>query len=281
MALRDILKQSLVDSVQINILPELREKMLNEIKDRLRHLEPELWRLYIGDDPDAEFPNAAWSITEEVVGEYMKVSDSVKREISDTLMDESQDLWYEVSKEIRGKIDFIDKLIKDSNEEIEKYFNNCQLVFGDTAAQLLTDLAFQYNIHSFTRSAKPELIDYKRMINICGQAIEDIFCKKIFCRPQTIGEIYRELSAYTSRTGSQERELFFNRISYGKIIIGKHFLERLNRVYTLRNKYSHGNDTPTDPENDFRDCVRAMLEEKYGILHVLYDCLAVKPSVIN
>ncbi len=259
----------------VDILPELRTKMLTEIKERyLSDLNPEMWRMYLGDDPDCEFPTACYEIIGDVIDNNMNVNHHVKEQIREELFEESQTFLYEISPEVKEKIDFVDKLVKDSILEIEVDFPGCKDVFGESATQLLVDLAFQYRVYSYTRSAKSDMADYKRMINICGQIVEDIFCTIILLKPNNIGELERELREYTV-SGGEMRESFFKKIPYGKRLINPHFLNRLRRVARLRNEYSHGTDIPVNPEEDFRECIGALFEKKYGILDILYDCLNV------
>ena len=259
----------------VNILPELREKMLNEIKERYRNvLDPEIWRLYLSDDPECEFPTGCHEIISDVIKKHLNLNETLALELANELFDESEAFCYEVSIEVKDKIDFVDRLIGEANLEIESYFPDCKNAFGDSATQLLVDLAFQYRVCSYSKSVKSELADIKRMINICGQVVEDIFCMRVFLKPKKIGDISRELNAYTTRNGSGDRETFFRQIPFGKKLIGAQFLQRLRRIARLRNDYSHGTTSPADPKTDFFECVQALLEQRSGILFVLYDCIS-------
>lgn len=272
MALKSLL-ESWDHRKSITILPELRTKMLCDIRDRYRSdIRPEKWRLYFGEDPNCEFPEACLDIIHDVVEKSMKVSETVRSHIVEMLFDESQSFWYEISEDFKYRIDFIDKLVNDAVMEIEKYFPGSSHVFGESATQLLIDLAFQNNVNSYTRPTKSDFADTKRMINFCGQIIEDIFCKKIFLKPMTIGEIYRELNEHT-KTGGTQREIYFKQIPYAKDLLDKYFLERMKLVAKLRNNYSHGTEIPTDPVNDLYNCIKSLFEDHYGILNVLYRSL--------
>lgn len=271
MALIDIFKPR--HYLKLNILPELKDKMLMDIRLKLKtDIEPSLWRLYLGDDPNCEFPSACYDVIYDIVDEYFPENQDFRDQLAEELFDESQEFWFEISDEFKSKLIFIDNLLLSASKQIETFFPRCNEIFGDSATQLLIDLVFQYELFGYTKKRKSQTVDFRRMINISGQIIEDIFSHRIFNKQLIIGEIIRTLEPFTNK-GGLERERFFKEISHAKILLQKDFFNNLKRIKKLRDKYSHGGTDDKEEDDDLKNCLILLLKEREGILPILYQNL--------
>lgn len=261
---------------RISIHPDLRSKLLQQIRTRYKEeLEPRIWRLYLTEDPSNEFPLACYTIIKDVLRKQINSPDDVTSALSDELFDASQEYFGEISPEFQLNLNFVDTLINKSEVEIGMLFPDCGMVFGDSATTLLNDLAFQNRVYQYKISSDLNLADVRRMINISGQVVEDIFSKKIVFDQWMLGEISGRLKNFT-KGGGADREEFFRKVPFGKALLGKHFIERIHRLNDLRRKYSHGATDATNYADDFDECIRVLLEDKFGILQMLYQHLSTR-----
>jgi hypothetical protein len=121
--------------------------------------------------------------------------------------------------------------------------------------------------------AKPDLIDLRRMINVCGQIVESVFYSRLFPEePLAFGQIFNKLKTLKN-PDSIESISFLSRFKNGNLIINEEFRSSLNVLMEKRNKYSHGWSACADIEDDFNQCVKALLGKSSGVLKILYDIL--------
>ncbi|HXG08089.1 MAG TPA: hypothetical protein VNI77_12275 [Nitrososphaera sp.] len=248
-----------------------------------KEVTPELWNdlllSYKEDDHTPEdFLNETNRIARDVIDEYVaenkiQTADDFQLESwAEDLWEESQSFWSEISDVIERNINFVSKLTDSAKKEIHGLFPQSDKTFGEKATQLLIDLAFQANLYSYTKITKPYLVDMRRMVNISGQIVEEILSHKIFGREMIIGEIYRLLDSF-NKESSPEKLSFFKRFPNGKLLLSKHFLTNLKIVWKARDPYSHGASPDQKIDDDFPNCVRALIDKNTGVLPTLYKLL--------
>jgi hypothetical protein len=282
MTLTDLLQHLARPRVLLH--PDIKSKLLHNLRTRYeQEVTPELWndllRSYKDDEHTPEdFLNETNRIAREVIDAYVKehqieTADEYQLESwASDIWDESQSFWSEISDVIERNIDFVSKLTESAKKEIESLFPLSVKMFGDKATQLLVDLAFQANLYGYTKITKPYLVDMRRMVNISGQIVEEIFSNRVFGKEMIIGEIYRLLDSFNKEPGP-EKVSFFKRFPNGKILLSKHFLTNLKIVWKARDPYSHGASPDQSIDNDFLNCVRALIDNKTGVLPTLYSLL--------
>ena len=146
-------------------------------------------------------------------------------------------------------------------------------VFGEKASHFLIDLAFQVNVYDYTKTVKPYLVDMRRMLNISGQIVEEIFSAKVLHQEKTIGEIYRLLESFI-REPSEEKTAFYREFAAGKIMLSNQFLENLKTIRRFRDPYSHGASSDNTLETDFSKGIKALIDKRFGVLTTLYNLLS-------
>ncbi len=282
--------KKLVDDLahpEVILHPDVYDKLLARLKVRYEsELTPELWkdliRSYDEDDyTPQDFLDETNYIAQNVVDCYIKENnittvDDVQAEWwAAELWDGSQSFWFEMSAVIAQNLNFIERLLENSKKEIEGLFPSCDKVFGDKATQFLIDLAFQHNLYDYTKIVKPHLVDMRRMLNISGQIVEEIFSSRIFERERMIGEIYRLLESFR-REPSTEKTNYYQRFPAGKILLSGQFLANLRTLKGFRDPYSHGGSSDGGLEADFSKGIIALIEKQYGVLPTIYRLLAGK-----
>jgi hypothetical protein len=268
--------------------PSVRNTLLEKLKHRFKdEVTPEMWydlqRSYDDHDHTAElFIIKTQDMAREIVGDYFKDNktiDDIQIQLwMEELWDDSQSFWSELSEIINKNLNFIGTLIERSKTEIESLFPKSDAIFGEKATQFLIDLAFQSNVYDYTKVSKPHLVDMRRMLNIAGQIVEEIFSSKIFCEEHTIGEIYRKLESFNHSDGSDKTD-YFRKYPNGNILLRKPFLDNLKTVRRIRDPYSHGASSDTTIEDDLPTSFSALLNKQNGVLSVLYILLERKTTV--
>jgi hypothetical protein len=265
---------------RIILHPEMKAKLFDLLRKRYEEeVTPDSWNdlitSYKDDHVPEDFLNATNSIARDVVEKYIQENNipiAGNRQIddwADEIWDESQSFWGEISEVIKQNIDFTAKLINDSKKEIDEMFPSADNIFGVKATQLLIDLSFQNGVYGYTKVCNPSVVDIRRMINIAGQIVEEIFSTKVFNKELIIGEIYRLLDSFR-RESSQEKSEFYNIHKNGKHLRSNEFMDNLKIVRNIRNSYSHGASTDQSQDDDFSKCVHALLFNKESVLSTLY-----------
>lgn len=243
MNLADLLSSP--DTVPVEILPELRDKMLDEIRQRYNdEIDPELWKAYFenqDEDPHLqEFLDGTNSIVDEVIEKHLGVlPDNILFHLQAILWEESQSFWYQQEVNLRPIFNFLEHLHRRSEEVIHSSFPNFEKIFGPMVYSLLVDLCFQSELSRFSKVAKPALVDFRRMINIAGQIIEAIFFTQIFNKELTLGGIIDTLDSFRDVTNTDRRP-FFAKFKNGNLLTTKTFLSGLRTIQKKRNDYYHG-----------------------------------------
>ncbi len=265
--------------------PNIKSKLLARLRTRYEEeVTPELWndllRSFREDDYTAEdFLNETNRIARDVVDAYVKenqiqTADEYQvQSWAEDLWDESQSFWSEISDVIERNIDFVSTLTESAKKEIDSLFPLSDKIFGVKATQLLIDLAFQADLYGYTKITKPYLVDMRRMVNVSGQIVEEILSHKVFGMEMIIGEIYRLLDSFNKESGP-EKVSFFKKFPNGKLLLSKHFLTNLKVVWKARDPYSHGASPDQTIDDDFPNCVRALIDKKTGVLPILYKLLS-------
>lgn len=265
----------------VHLLPELRQAILADIKDRYAsQIEPSLWKAHFDDaDEDQEFLNATSGIVDSVIEEFTetkrlaKLSEKQRQYLSESLWEESQGFWYEHIEQLRLVFSFIEHILGIAQREIEELFPNSERVFGPMTKSLLVDLDFQHEFYRYARVAKPDLIDLRRMINISGQIVESISFAKVFPKEElTLGSILKRLKDYRD-SSNRDRRAFFARLPKGNLLQSKEFIGSLSTLLDLRNTYSHGGSSKQATDDDFRRSIIALIDKKIGVLPKLYEAL--------
>jgi hypothetical protein len=260
----------------------MKDKLLAILRKKYeQEVTPDIWNdlimSYKDDHVPEDFLTATNSIARDVVEKYIQennITGAGKDQIDDwteEIWDESQSFWGELSEPIKQNIDFIAKIIIDSKKEINELFPSADKIFGMKATQLLIDLSFQYNIYGYTKVCNPSVVDVRRMINIIGQMVEEIFATNIFNQELIIGAIYSLLYSFTGKQPSDEKSEFYNKHKNAKHLLSHGFMENLKIVRNMRNSYSHGASTDQNQDDDFSNCVNALLFNKFSVLSTLYQ----------
>lgn len=280
MALSKLFLQSFKPATPLHILPELRAAMLADVTNRYTNeIEPATWKAFSEDsDKQYQFLNATSAIVDSVIDDFIskgklaKLSDIHREHLQESLWYESQAFWYAHIEELRLVFSFVEKMLASASNEIQGLFPDSQRVFGPLASALLTDLAFQHELWGYARVAKPDLVDLRRMINISGQIVESIFYSKIFNEDLQLVKILVRLKGLRDQ-GNPERREFLDRFPKGTMLQSKDFLSSLDKLRELRNAYSHGGSSQEVTDDNLRDCVVALLDDKVGLLPRLYELL--------
>jgi hypothetical protein len=280
MSLVELLKPS----IPVYVLPFARQKMLSEIRKRyFEEIDPEVWKVYFDNDSNddrwQECVEAVFKIVGETINKSISSGDLASLPkpqfdyLRDSLWEESQSFWHEYAKDLEQILDFADRMHKSAINEIAELFPNTKDVFGPMAYSLLVDLSFQYEFYRYSKLAKPDLFDLRRMINICGQIVESIFYSKLFPEsPLAFGQIFDRIKPLKN-IESIESKSFLSRFTKGALLVEDEFLYSLGNIKDIRNKYSHGWTENTDLEVDFRKCITALLGEPFGVLIYLYKII--------
>lgn len=266
---------------RIILHPEMKDKLFALLRKRYEEeITPEIWndllKSYEDEHVPEDFLNATNSIAEDVVEKFIQENNitAEKHQIdswAEEIWDESQSFWGELSEPIKQNIDFTAKLINDSKKEIDEMFPFADKLFGMKATQLLLDLSFQYSIYGYTKVCNPSVVDVRRMINIMGQIVEEIFATNVLNKELTIGAIYQLLFSFSGKQPSNEKSEFYNKHKNAKHLLSHDFMENLKIVRNMRNLYSHGASADQSQDNDFLGCVRALLFNKASVLSTLYQ----------
>ncbi len=285
MALIELLKNSYREA-KVIIHPQIKEQLHKKIRMQYESLiTPELWndllRSYNEEEHNPEdFLSESDSITRSIVVEYFKLNniqfnDELVDYWTETLWEESQSYWSELSENIKQNINFVSSLVEKAKSEIAESYPDYDRILGEKASQFLVDMIFQLFLYRYTVVVKPAVVDFRRMLNISGQIIEEIFSFKILKRASTIGEIYLELLSY-QKEKSIERDLFYKNNPDGSMFLSKIFLENLKVLKKYRNQSSHGGSPDDSLENDFNLGIKALFDEKYGVITTIYNYLKKK-----
>lgn len=277
----------------VHVLPELREAMLAEIKNRLStDIEPSLWKAHFDNEnsgglgllrepteDEQKFLEDSFRIVDSVIGEFIetnrlaKLTTKQRQYLHESLFEESQAFWYEHIKDLQPAFSFIEHILGIAQREIEELFPDCQRVFGPMAKSLLVDLDFQHEFYLYARVAKPDLVDLRRMINISGQIVEAIFFCKFFPKEElNLRQIREKLKGFRDAT-NKNRTTFFGSFPKGRLLQSDNFLGSLSTVKDLRDTYSHGGSSKQVSDDDFENCIRALIDNKIGVLPKLYEVL--------
>jgi hypothetical protein len=262
------------ETVPIELIPELRAKILNEVRQRyLDEIDPELWKAYFeNDDVDnrlQDFLGYTNTIVEQTIRKYLgSLPDKNFRYLLETLWDESQVVWLEQEVNLKPIFDFLGFLHRKAQKVIDESFPKFEEVFGNMAHSLLLDLCFQSLLSRYSKVTKPNLVDLRRMINIAGQIIEAIFFFQIFMEEKTLGDIIKTLK----KPSDKDIDLF-SKYKKRNILGDSTFIKALRTIQMKRNDYSHGWSDGQTVENDYQQCVNALINEPDGVLRLLYTVL--------
>jgi hypothetical protein len=278
---------SLIESLNptpIYVFPATRNMMLVEIRERyFNEIDPEVWKVYFdndnNDDRFEECIESIFNIVEETINKFVSEGHIAPLPspqfgyLRDSLWEESQSFWHEYSKDLTSILNIADRMHKVAQKEINELFPEAERIFGSMATSLLIDLSFQYEFYRYSKLAKPDLIDLRRMVNVCGQIVESVFYAKLFPEePLAFGQIFNKLKILKN-PDSVESISFLSRFKNGNLIIKEEFRSSLSVLMEKRNKYSHGWSECADIEDDFRQCVNALLGKSSSVLTILYDIL--------
>lgn len=264
-------------SIPTHLLPEIERAVLQEVRQRYRNqIDPELWKAQFDSESQGEFSedfiSESIDIVEKVLSEFTQAGKIARlppkqlEYIREVVWEKSHSYWYEYAPELNSALTFIDRVHQSSRKEIEQLFPNCAKFFGPNAQSLLIDLSLQYEFYRYSKISKPDLFDLRRMINISGQIIESIFAVKVFSEEDLrLGIILDKLSKSRKSPNSFLRNLSKHQSSQ--------FLDNFNIVNRIRNKYSHGTSDQQNIEEDFHNCIAALIADKGGLLFTLYHIL--------
>lgn len=276
MNLADLL--SSFETAPIEIIPELREKILAEIRQRyFDEIDPEQWKAYFENKEEdqrlGEFLDGTSSIVDETIEKYLGVLPAKNsRYLQGILWEESQSFWYEQEANLQPIFNFIEHLHTKCENAIYNSFPKFDEAFGPMAHSLVVDLGFQAELSRYSKVTKPNLVDLRRMINIAGQIVEAIFFSQIFKKEGTLSDIIKTLDSFTDKTNT-DRLPFFKTFKHGNLLTSKNFLNALRTIRNKRNDYSHGWLDSQHVEEDFQKCMDALVAERIGVLTVLYQVL--------
>ena len=283
MNLSDLL--SSLETAPIEVIPELRERILAEIRQRYSdEIDPELWKAYFeNNDEDQrlqEFLDGTNSIVDQAIEKHLGVlPDKNFRYLQERLWEESQSFWYEQEVNLQPIFNFLEHLHRKAENAIYNSFPKFDDAFGPMAHSLLVDLCFQAELSRYSKVTKPSLVDLRRMINIAGQIVESIFFSQIFKRELTLGGIIELLDSFRDSTNANRRP-FFAKLKNGNLLTTRTFLKGLRTIQKQRNDYSHGWSEGQDVEDDFQQCMDALIGERGGVLTVLYEVLRQSRSEV-
>jgi hypothetical protein len=175
MNLSDLL--SSLETTPIEVMPELRQKILAEIRERyLDDIEPEQWKAYFENNAEdqrfQEFMDGTNSIVHHAIEKYLGVMPPKNfRYLQDTIWEESQSIWYEQEGKLQPIFDFLEHLQRNAQNALSASFPKSEKAFGHLAHSLLLDLGFQAGLFRYSKATNPSLVDRRRMMNVVGQVV--------------------------------------------------------------------------------------------------------------